>query len=46
MDGLNAEAINILNQAKERLSDIKYFPISKTRKSRISLNEEELMKNK
>ena len=46
MDGLNTEAISILNQAKERLSDIKYFPISKTRKSRISLNEEELMKNK
>jgi len=46
VDGLNMESINMFNQAKERLSDIKYFPISKTRKSRISLNEEELMKNK
>ena len=44
--GLNTEAINNLNQAIELLSEIKYFPVSKTRKSRISLNEEELMMNK
>ena len=45
-DGFINEAISNLNQAKERLSDIKHFPISKTRKSRISLDEEDLMKNK
>ena len=45
-DGFINEAISNLNQAKERLSDIKHFPISKTKKSRISLNEEDLLKNK
>ena len=45
-DGFINEAISNFNQAKERLSDIKHFPISKTRKSRISLDEEDLMKNK
>ena len=44
-DGFINEAISNLNQAKERLSDIKHFPISKTKKSRISLNEEDLLKN-
>ena len=46
VDGFNSEAINNMNQAKERLNDMKYFPVSKTRKSRISLNEEDLMMNK
>ena len=45
-DGINMEAINNMNQAKERLFDIKSFPISKKRKSRISLNEKDLMMNK
>ena len=45
-DGLINEAISNLNQAKDRLSDIQNFPISKIKKSRISLNEEELMLNK
>ena len=44
VDGFNSEAISNMNQAKERLNDIKYFP--KTRKTRISLNEEDLMMNK
>ena len=46
VDGFNSEAINNMNQAKDRLNDMKYFPVSKTRKSRISLNEEDLMMNK
>ena len=46
VDGFNSEAINNMNQAKERLNDMKNFPVSKTRKSRISLNEEDLMMNK
>ena len=45
-DGLTLEAITNMNQAKERVLDIKYFPVSKMLKSRISLNEEELMMNK
>ena len=45
-DGYNIEAINNLNQAKERLSDIRYFPVSEKCKSRISLNEEDLRMNK
>ena len=44
VDGFNSEAISNMNQAKERLNDIKYFP--KTRKTRISLKEEDLMMNK
>ena len=46
VDGFNSEAINYMTKAKERLNDIKYFPVSKTRKSRINLNEEDLMMNK
>ena len=46
VDGFNSEAINNMNQAKDRLNDMKNFPVSKTRKSRISLNEEDLMMNK
>ena len=46
VDGFNSEAISNMNQAKDRLNDIKNFPVSKTRKSRISLNEEDLMMNK
>ena len=46
VDGFNSEAINNMNQAKDRLNDMKYFPVLKTRKSRISLNEEDLMMNK
>ena len=46
VDGLNMEAVNNFNQAKDRVTDIKNFPISKTRKSRISLDEKDLMMNK
>ena len=46
VDGLNMEAVNNFNQAKDRVNDIKNFPISKTRKSRISLDEKDLMMNK
>ena len=46
VDGFNSEAINNMNQAKDRLNDMKNFPVLKTRKSRISLNEEDLMMNK
>jgi hypothetical protein len=44
VDGLNMEAINNFNQAQDRVADIKKFP--KTRKSRISLDEKDLMMNK
>ena len=46
VDGLNMEAVNNFNQAQDRVTDIKKFPISKTRKSRISLDEKDLMMNK
>ena len=46
VDGLNMEAINNFNQAQDRVADIKNFPVSKTRKSRISLDEKDLMMNK
>ena len=46
VDGLNMEAVNNFNQAQDRVTDIKNFPISKTRKSRISLDEKDLMMNK
>ena len=47
IDGYNSESINSLNQARERLLDIKYFPTTSLNNIKIkNKNDEDYMANK